>query len=222
MALIPIKDVRINYPLAEQKGLIKGEDDSLYQQVYALYQKGLDAFLLQNTSLRKYEEKLTNSPLDFGVMPQEKRNSFHKNSYLGLDYFYVRNFLFIEKLSLEDLNVLIEKVSQNNEVIDERILEIVKRTFKDVIVDNYRDGVYKEHTTTCYGHFIPSNIVPSSHLVIALQYGKNNKTYERDDFYRNQQAKDQFLKELVEEMKKELESILNIEVTVLVRTFVGE
>ncbi len=222
MTLIPMEDVRINFPLAKQKGLVNGEDDSLYQQVYNLYQKGLDTFLLQNTPLREYEEKLKNSPLDFGVMPQEKRNPFHKNSYLGLDYFYVRNFLFIEKLSLEDLNVLKEIVKQNNEIIDEVILEIVKRTFKDVIVDNYRDGKYEEKTQTCYGHFIPANVVPSSHLVIALQYGKNNKTYDRDDFYRNQQAKDQFLKEMVEEIKKELESILNIEVTVLIRNFVGE
>lgn len=222
IAIEEIKKAQINFNLACEKKLIQKDNYALYQWVYELYQKGLDTFLLKNTHIQEYDMRIKNSNLDFGIMPLEKRHPFHKKSYLNLDYLYVRNFLYIEKLSINDLTVLIDKVVKQDFNVDDTLLSIVEKSYKEIIVNNYRDGVYKENAKACYGNVIPSNIVPSNHLVFNLQYGKNSKTYSREEFYANQQAKDQFLTELVETMKKELEAKLNVEVTVLVRTFIGE
>ena len=214
-----LKNRGINKKLREEKNLL---DDSNYLKIQGLYQMGLDYYLLKNTSIKSFDEKIVNSGLDFGLIDSKMKNIHHNASYLGLNYIYVRNFLFIEKLNIEYINYINSKIVNNNGELDANIVEIVKNTYKDIINDNYKHNEYKEKTTTCYGSVIPSNIVDSDTLVLCIHYGKNTNKLDDKAFMDNYKKKREFLNSIIEEMQNSLSNELGIKVKVLVRDYVGE
>lgn len=216
-----LQNNHVNLILAEKKGLLI-KDGELYLKIQSLYQKAFDQYLLNKIDLGKYDNALSTSSLGFGKMPVERRNEHHLISSLHLEYIYVRNFFYIEKLSDSVLLLLKERITEGNYQIDQTLLQIVEGSYKEVMVDNFRHGQYKQDTTTCYGHLIPANIVSSRALVFVIQYGKNVENLSKEDFKENQKQKDEFLKQIAYEIETTSASILGVEIKVLIRNFVGE
>lgn len=214
-----LKKTNINHNLIKEKNILKS---SIYLQVQGLYQKALDYYILNNSSIKKYDDMISNSELDFGLIDEKHKHIHHINSYLDLKYIYVRNFLFIEKLNMQQLSYIYNKILINDLNIDNQLIEIVKNTYKDVINDNYKHGEYKQNTTTCYGSVIPDNIVASNSLVFCIHYGKNNIKLEKEDFLNNYKEKRTFLDNLKQDMEMNLSKELNINVKILIRDYVGE
>jgi hypothetical protein len=217
-----LNKAKINIKLARSKGLVKDDDYTIYLRLQEFYKKALDMYLLRSSSITKYNDEIKNSELDFGVMPESNKNPYHKFSFLNLDYIYVRNFIFIEKLNIETINFLVERININNYDIDDHLLKMIDLTYKDVIVDNYRNDTYEEDAETCYGPALPTNFVLSNKLTLSIQYGKNKEQLEKEEFYKNQNEKDKFLKQLTEEIEQSIGKELKMETKVLIRNFVGE
>lgn len=214
-----LKKTNINHNLIKEKNILKS---SIYLQVQGLYQKVLDYYILNNSSIKKYDDMISNSGLDFGLIDEKHKHIHHINSYLNLKYIYVRNFLFIEKLNMQQLSYIYNKILINDLNIDNQLIEIVKNTYKDVINDNYKHGEYKQNTTACYGSVIPDNIVASNSLVFCIHYGKNNIKLEKEAFLNNYKEKRTFLDNLKQDMEINLSKELNINVKILIRDYVGE
>lgn len=206
----------INKKLANEKKLIKEDNYINYLYVQALYKKAFEKYLSLNIDLSIYDKKLSESELDFGIILDERKTVFHKNSYLNLNYIYIRNYFYVEKLSVDYIKIFFERLNNHNYEIDNILLKIVQETYSDVINDNYKHNEYKEDTTTCYGPIIPSNIVNSKSLVLVIQYGRNNKSYTDEEFLINQLKKKQFIRDIAEKMEKEITKILGIESKVLI------
>lgn len=213
---------QINMKLINDKKLIKSGKLDRYSIIQAFYRKAFDLYIKSLIDVKKYDDMIENSGLDFTVIPDDRKSIYHYVSSLDLKYIYVRNFLFIEKLSLEYLNIFIDKIKKDDYVVDDSILDVVKRTYKDVIKDNCIHGEYKELTTACYGAWTEENLVSSNNLVLCIHYGLNSKQLEMDEFIKNSLEKKEFLKKLISEMETDFEEKLGVVTTILVRNYNGE
>ena len=97
----------VNIELAKQKGLIVNDDNSEYVLLENLYKYLFENFLNEQVNLKKYDEELLNSELDFGIAhPSQEQKGNSLNDFIKYNYIFLLNDFFIEKLSIEDINIL--------------------------------------------------------------------------------------------------------------------
>ena len=79
------------------------------QEVYLLYRKLFTEYIIEKTELKKYDEEIKNSNLNFIPVEEEKMDIYQYFSCDILKYFYIRNNLYLEKLDKKDINFLEKK-----------------------------------------------------------------------------------------------------------------
>ena len=199
------------------ENLIKSKNISLeeYGILKKTYKQLFEIYLQNKIDLKLYDNKIKNSGLDFGKGYPTKSNVINDlGEYLGLDYIYIINDFFIEKLSINDLNEL-RKVYQEKKY-NINTIKMIEKTYKDVLNNNFVNGKYvNEPFNRCYGPVIPKNFALSDSLVIKIIFGKNTKQYDDEEYLVNAKAKTNFLNILCNDLKKEIEENLEIKVTIL-------
>ena len=199
------------------ENLIKSKNISLeeYGILKKTYKQLFEIYLQNKIDLKLYDNKIKNSDLDFGKGHPTKSNVINDlGEYLGLDYIYIINDFFIEKLSVNDLNEL-RKVYQEKKY-NINTIKIIEKTYKEVLNNNFVNGKYvNEPFNRCYGPVIPKNFALSDSLVIKIIFGKNTKQYDDEEYLVNAKAKTNFLNILCNDLKKGIEENLEIRVTIL-------
>lgn len=199
------------------ENLIKSKNISLEEYVILkkTYKQLFEIYLQNKIDLKLYDNKIKNSDLDFGKGYPTKSNLINDlGEYLGLDYIYIINDFFIEKLSINDLNEL-RKVYQEKKY-NINTIKMIEKTYKEVLNNNFVNGKYvNEPFNRCYGPVIPKNFALSDSLVIKIIFGKNTKQYDDEEYLVNAKAKTNFLNILCNDLKKEIEENLEIKVTIL-------
>lgn len=206
-----------NNILAKEKKLINNNDDSLYKKLSLRYKYILEYYLNTVVDFKKYENEIDNSNLYIG------KNSRYKslNEYLNLDYIFLINNLFIEKLSDDNLELL--KNSFNKDNLSIELVEMVKNTYQDVIRDNYLNGEYYDKIyNVCYGEFVPTNFVSNNSLVFKIYYGKNLKELFKEDFIKLHQDQLKFFRKIISEIKNEIMVKLNVQCEILLEKDIYE
>ena len=128
--------------------------------------------ILNDNGLNCFDNDLENSNLHFNQVEKEDMDMYQSNSIFK--YFYVRNNLYLEKLSNEDIENLLSNDSNKK--------DIVLRTFKDII--NIDDG-YK----VCYGPDTDNFWYDSDILVLGFRFlefsdnGLSDEAWE-EEFYK--------------------------------------
>lgn len=187
----------------EEYGILK----KTYKQLFEIY--------LQNkVDLKLYDNKIKSSDLDFGKGHPTKSNLINDlGEYLGLNYIYIINDFFIEKLSINDLNEL-RKVYQEKKY-NINTIKMIEKTYKEVLNNNFVNGKYvNEPFNRCYGPVIPKNFALADSLVIKIIFGKNINQYNDEEYLANAKAKTNFLNILCNDLKKGIEEKLGIRVTI--------
>ena len=113
------------------ENLIKSKNISLeeYGILKKTYKQLFEIYLQNKIDLKLYDNKIKNSDLDFGKGHPTNSNLINDlGEYLGLDYIYIINDFFIEKLSINDLNEL-RKVYQEKKYNINTIKEAVHERF---------------------------------------------------------------------------------------------
>lgn len=199
------------------ENLIKSKNISLeeYGILKKTYKQLFEIYLQNKIDLKLYDNKIKNSDLDFGKGHPTKSNLINDlGEYLGLNYIYIINDFFIEKLSINDLNEL-RKVYQEKKY-NINTIKMIEKTYKEVLNNNFVNGKYvNEPFNRCYGPVIPKNFALSDSLVIKIIFGKNMKQYNDDEYLANAKAKTNFLNILSNDLKKEIGEKLGIRVTIL-------
>ena len=162
----------IDYVKLEQQGLCK--DGNLNDTYFKLYNTYLSLFydILNDNGLNSFDNDLENSNLHFNQVEKEDMDMYQSNSIFK--YFYVRNNLYLEKLSNEDIENLLSNDSNKK--------DIALRTFKDII--NIDDG-YK----VCYGPDTDNFWYDSDILVLGFRFlefsdnGLSDEAWE-EEFYK--------------------------------------
>lgn len=199
----------INEKLAKEKGLITKEDKSKYDNLVKDYKYLLEYYINSIIDLSKYDDGIKNSGLYIGINPKYKS----LNEYLKLDYLFLINRLFVEKLSVEDIKLM---DNFNKENITDELIKMVEKTYKDVIYSNYIDGEYKDIVCkTCYGPVVPFNFVDNDSLVLKIYYGKNLTNADGEEFIKLHENQLAFFHKLIDQIKKDFKEKLDIKCEVL-------
>jgi hypothetical protein len=134
------------FEMAEETGVLvpkDSENKSLgsteeswreYRELSAYYRKAFEVYALKTLRLDLLDKELKNSNLGFVLVPEEKRSEQQNNTSLKLDclYIYSRGYN-IEYMSQEDIDTLRRLEAENKTVITDEALELISRSFKDVI-----------------------------------------------------------------------------------------
>lgn len=199
------------------ENLIKFKNISLeeYGVLKKIYKQLFEIYLQNKIDLKLYDNKIKNSDLDFRKGHPTKSNLINDlGEYLGLNYIYIINDFFIEKLRINDLNEL-RKVYQEKKY-NINTIKMIEKTYKEVLNNNFVNGKYvNEPFNRCYGPVIPKNFALSDSLVIKIIFGKNTKQYDDTEYLVNAKAKTSFLNILCNDLKKGIEENLGIRVTIL-------
>ena len=201
---------KTNKKMAVEKGLFIMDDATKYNELVKIYKYLLEYYINSKIDLLKYEELIRDSGLYIGI------NSKYKllNEFLKLDYIFLINNLFVEKLSVEDINLIMTKFNKEN--ISDELIGIVERTYKDVIYDNYFKGEYQNIIyKVCYGPVVPFNMVDNNAVVFKIYYGKNLIDKDGDDFIKLHEKQLAFFDDLINKIKNEVKEKLNVNCEVL-------
>ena len=130
-----IQPLNYDLDLAIEKGIATSEGFSnMYLNMRALYRKVLEQYLSERLSLETFDEMLKNSDLGFISIATERMNFYQRHSTFGLQYIYLRSNLPIERLSIEDLDILMNSIEAGSSEVTEELLSLVSRTYRDIII----------------------------------------------------------------------------------------
>lgn len=203
---------KINKEQAIEKHLIDLEKENydIYLKVQSLYKKSFDTFLERTLKISEIDKKLEESNLDYGLLEENQKTIYQKISYLKSKYIFVRNFFYIERLSKKDLKVFIEKIKNNDFSIDKSCIEIVTRTFKEVIKVLSKKN--QETFKVFYGYAVPCFEFDNDSIVLFINYGKNTIELHGKEFFENKAKKEKYLDYIIAELKEEYQKKLNCKV----------
>ena len=193
----------------------KNISDKEYDVLKRTYKQLFEIYLQNKIDLKSYDNKIKDSGLDFGRGNPSKLNLVNDlGEYLGLNYIFIINEFFIEKLSVNDL-IEVRRVYQEKKY-DLNTLNLIEKTYKEVLNNNFVNGNYVSRPfNRCYGPVNPKNFASSDSLVIKIIFGKNTKQYNDDQYLVNAKEKMKFLNIISNELKMKIESSLKINVTIL-------
>lgn len=161
------------------KGFItNGELNDIYCTLYKNYKILLDKYLLMKLSLKNYDDKLSTSELEFKSIDFKQMDCYQQLSTMGLKYLYLRNDLYLEKLSMEDISYVLNLSSEQLMSFDDNLIKFIERTYMDVI-DSRKDKTIKQ--LNCYGPDRDIFWIDSTELVFGVRYDEMFEDDTRSD-----------------------------------------
>lgn len=205
----------INKKLAEEKGLISNDKISIYDKLENYYKYLFEKYLITKIDFKKYRDLFNNSELEFKPAKVINPTLNDLNEYFKFDYIYLMNNFFIEKLSLEDINLLENSIDENS--ASKEILELIENTYKDIIKNNYIKNEYTDETyNIVYGKSTPDNFARNDSIIFKIYYSVVDKNETKEEFLSRYDAVMKFITDIQESLKKEVEEQLKVNCDVLV------
>ena len=144
-------------------------NDSFYS-VYKMYTNYLLDYLDEVIGLKSFDDILL-SRKTFDIVNEEKRDIYQRFS--KYNYFYIRNFLCIERLDIGYINELKSRYESGNMVFDDFAKELIKDTIKDVC----NNGFF----STDYGPSSGNYVAPANAIVVGCR--SNDNPEKDEDFF---------------------------------------
>lgn len=196
--------------LAKSKGLIINNDYFCYEKIYLIYRFGLEQIISKMTLLSYYDKKINDSNLGFLEVLEEEKDYFQSLS--SFKYFYLRNNLYIERLSIENIEK-IKKINIENEDDRKVLIEIVMKTYKDIIIE------YPElsaDTIISFG-FDDINLMPyNGSLIIGFRYDEyRNEEILGDSWNDNYIKQVEMINQLLPKLESDFEKVLKVRVKII-------
>lgn len=210
---------RINIELAKEKQLIIGDNNTTYMKLENLYKYLFEVYLSTKINFKDYDDKIVNSNLFFknpGVESVYLLNNLRE--YFGLNYIYVMNNFFIEKLDMNDITTLKNIVVNSNIKVTDELLSLIERTYRDIIKDNYKNGNYNDNRyNVCYGVALPDNFAYNDAIVLKIFYSHNFNTINDNEQMKSIiNRQDEFIKKLKVNIEEDIKNKISVPCVVLV------
>lgn len=150
------------------KGLYENDDytDKFYK-LYMNYHILLDKYLVRKFSLDSYDKFFDKARLRFMPVKDEDKDYYQYISGMDLNYIYLRNDIYVEKLSAEDIDEILNLSNNFIEYPKEETFELIERTYHDVIDISNETG---DTFMCCYGPDSDDYWFPSNELVIGFRH----------------------------------------------------
>ena len=195
-----------------------GELNEKYYNLMSIYYCYLEQFLNNVLNIKEVEEGIDKDNPDFRPIPDDGKDLYQSIS--NNKYLYIRNTLYVEKLSDEDVNYLLSK---KDGIIDKRIIDIIRNNFIDTIKGTY-NGQVTDKTVACYG---PSStnefIAPISSLVLGFRVSDEDEEKYGDgkEWLEYKDKKEKYIRELLERLSSEFSNKLGIKVNIFDYSEIG-
>lgn len=202
-----------DYEMAKRKGL--SDDGKTFNEKYfyiqAAYKYAFCIYLKSNLGLGDYDEQLSTSQLKFIETKEGNKTFYQKNDPSNMKFIFLRNNIYVEKLSEEDIKT-IENALLNSNKIDKDILNIVRNTYKDVIsstreVEDYAEAEIIFEATTLFTRKAPNTALV---LGVSDSYRWNDEGYLVDT--ENERMKEEYIRQLTNIISEEFSNKLKMPV----------
>lgn len=200
------------------KGLYENDDfTERYYTVVKNYKVLLDKYLLNKLPLKEMDDRIVNSGLSFVPIESEKMDFYQKFSTMKLKYIYLRNFLYVHKLSNEDIDTIVNLSVNQLRKPSAKLMELIGSTYTDVIDAKPFGEDISVNYKKCYGIDDNDYWINSDELVIGVRYDEfaDNGLGEGDEWVDNYNKQLDLLGELMIGMNKTCSDILGINVNFL-------
>lgn len=184
-------ETKLPYDNKEYFDSMSPEIQENYLKLYSLYNDLLIQYLIKKYNLNLYDEMIQNSKINFKKIDTKDMDIYQYTSSKYLNYLYIRNNIYIEKLSKEELLYL----SNTNEILDTNNEQFIEKTYKKVIFEN---------EYTMYGPDNPKFLKKPNTLVIGLRCKSIDLNNDSDDELDNFLSQQQYLKLFIPELSRQL------------------
>lgn len=167
------------------------ESQENYLKLYKLYNNLLVQYLIKKYDLNLYDKMIQNSKRNFKKVDTNDMDIYQYVSSKYLDYLYIRNNIYIEKLSQEELLYL----SSTKELLDSNNEQFIEKTYKKVIFEN---------EYTMYGPDNSKYLKKPNTLIIGLRYKSIDLNNDSDNELDNFLSQQQYLKLFIPELSRQL------------------
>lgn len=173
-----------------------------YIELYNKYRKILTKYLIKKLELKKYDELIENSGFNFKKVDVENQDIYQYFSSDLLNYIYIRNNIYIEKLTDEEKNEL-NSIPSNDDELSKLEEDFIERTYKKVIFEDVLGN--NESCKVFYGPRTSSYMADNSYVIIGLRYDKYYNPYGNDeDWKNNYMIQSRFISKLLFKMQSEM------------------
>ncbi|MGL4697377.1 hypothetical protein [Enterococcus larvae] len=128
------KPMTYDIELAETKGLAEnGHLSETFDQVYTMYRKVFENYLIGQLDISDFDQKLQDSSLGYSPVEESEQTIYQKDSSLDTTYIYLRNNLHIERLSTEELEIFRNLKGDPEFLENDKLKAIVESSYPKVI-----------------------------------------------------------------------------------------
>ncbi len=189
---------------------LEKQDRILYLHLSTIYRTLLNKYI-KYISLQKYDDLILNSDLDFKKVKNEAKDFYQYYNNAGLNYYYVRNNIYVERLNEEEKQFLIRKMSNVDYNLDDESISFIEKTYKKLIEEK-NEKIENNYFLNFGPNTSERFFSPNNSLVIGFRYDLSNS---KDNWLENLNRKNEYSKLLNSEIEKDLKQKLNYEVKVI-------
>lgn len=183
----------------------------LYLAMYSVYMEWFINLLVSKTDITKFDKEIKNSNLKFTKAKDDRLDFYQKFSRDYLDYFYLRNNLYLYRLNKEEYNFIIDRIKNDKYIYDKETEKFILDTYKKIIFEKVKD--YKKakvnHDVHDMGRYIENNAI-----IIGIRYDINNDLKGKE-WYDNLKLQEKEIAKISNELLKNLNSFFSNNVAII-------
>ena len=175
-----------------------------YIAISSTYKCLLEKMLVQELQLKRFDNALKNSGLNFKKVDDNNMDIYQYYSNMNLDYIYLRNNIYIENLTDEERQFIIKKYNSNNFELDNETTNFINSTYTKVIKSPNSDAYIP--TYVIY-HVSPNPkfSVLNTQLILGVRYSEFYNEGLDDDMWNEMYMKrEKFIYDLINNMNNSL------------------
>lgn len=144
-----------------------------YLSLYSMYSSLLENYLINKLSLKDYDDMIKDSGLNFIDIDFNEMDIYQRAYSNELSYIYLRNNIYIERLSIEEKEFLNDILYEVVKPTDSEIDNFIERTYKKVLFENINNN--GDVLMTNFGPESGNFMVPNNALVLGIRYDEFNQ-----------------------------------------------
>ena len=184
-----------------------------YLNLSTLYRKLLNEYI-KLLGLQKYDDLLENSNLNFIKIDESEQDFYQYYNNSDLTYYYIRNNIYLNRLTIEEKNFLKNKLNNQDYNLDNETITFINSTFKKLIKEIHEN--INEPFDTNFGPTSSRYLARNDALIIGFRYDESNDNGMDDEtFDKNYEKQKEYIKILNKQLEDEIENKLNLPVKVI-------
>ncbi len=187
------------------------EAKKLYINLYYAYSVLFNDYINNLLNLKEYDNELK----DLDPVKEEKMDIYQYLFKDSLKYIYIRNNIYIERLSVKEKEFLMKCVSDADKMPSVDAYNFIEKTYKKVIFENINNN--GSICATNFGPLTQRYIFPNNSLILGIRYEQYANPSVPDEEFKNKYISDLFkVTDISKKMSNELKEKLDIPVFVTI------